>query len=292
MSELIRIPDVSKPAKVFIEKLADAIGGLARPWQIRRVARAEADAQLIRAEAEIETEGLRRRALERFVAEEAKRQENMESIASQAIPLLNPGADPSRMDDDWIASFFDSCRLVSDAQMQTLWAKLLAGEANSPGTCAKRTLSVLSTLDKMDADQFSALANLTWEFPEGELRVIVRKQSSNDIVHLGAAEMPFHALQNLDAAGLIRFDGINGFATSVGDGPVTVRYGSRTLRVTPTPLLGPGPLITVGNALLTRAGDDLLRVCDRQPREGVVESIVDWWRDNDVIAVSLVDDAS
>ena len=35
------------------------------------------------------------------------------------------------MEEDWIANFFDKCRIVSDSEMQSLWARVLAGEANA-----------------------------------------------------------------------------------------------------------------------------------------------------------------
>ncbi len=35
---LSNIGELSKPATVLIEKVSDAIGGIFRPWQIRRVA--------------------------------------------------------------------------------------------------------------------------------------------------------------------------------------------------------------------------------------------------------------
>ena len=55
------------------------------PWQIKRVAKAEAEASLIKAKAEIEITDLHRRAMHRFVEEEAKRQENMETITEKGI---------------------------------------------------------------------------------------------------------------------------------------------------------------------------------------------------------------
>jgi hypothetical protein len=43
---IVNIGDLTKPATVLIEMISDAIGGVARPWQILRVARAEAEAQV------------------------------------------------------------------------------------------------------------------------------------------------------------------------------------------------------------------------------------------------------
>ncbi len=50
---IINIGELSKPATILIEKVSDAVGGLLKPWQIRRVAKAEADAEKIKALAEI-----------------------------------------------------------------------------------------------------------------------------------------------------------------------------------------------------------------------------------------------
>ena len=156
---LMNFGEISKPATVLIEKISDAIGGIFRPYQIRRVAQAEAEADRIQAISQIEITELQRRATQRFFAEEAKKQANIESITEKAIPEVEPNADPSKVDDDWITHFFDSCRLVSDSDMQKLWASLLADEANVPGTHSKRTVTVLSSLDKSDALLFQKLCS-------------------------------------------------------------------------------------------------------------------------------------
>jgi hypothetical protein len=51
---LINLGELSKPATVLIEKIAEATGGVFRPFQIRRVAQAEADAEIIKTSAKIE----------------------------------------------------------------------------------------------------------------------------------------------------------------------------------------------------------------------------------------------
>ncbi len=38
-TSLVNIGELSKPATVLIEKISDAVGGIAKPWQIRRVQR-------------------------------------------------------------------------------------------------------------------------------------------------------------------------------------------------------------------------------------------------------------
>jgi hypothetical protein len=95
--------------------------------------------------------------MSRFVEEEATKQENMEEIIKKSIPHLNEKSDPNEMDDDWVTNFFDKSRIISDNEMQNLWAQVLAGEANSPGTYSKRTVNFLSSLDKKDAELFQIL---------------------------------------------------------------------------------------------------------------------------------------
>jgi len=156
-SSLVNLGDISKPATVLIEKISDAIGGYFKPYQIKRVAKAEAEAEIIKAQAQIEVTDLQRRALVRFVAEEARKQDNMEKITQKALPQLQESSNPRDVEDDWIANFFDKCRIVSDEEMQSLWAKVLSGEANSPGTYSKRTVNFLASLDKTDAQLFTSL---------------------------------------------------------------------------------------------------------------------------------------
>jgi len=84
---LVDLGKLSKPADTLIKKVSTAVGGIFKPWQIKRVAKAEAG--LIKAKSELEITDLHHRAMHRFVEEEeAKRQENMEAITEKALPQL------------------------------------------------------------------------------------------------------------------------------------------------------------------------------------------------------------
>jgi hypothetical protein len=159
---IVRLDGLSKPGTVLIEKISDAIGGIFKPYQIKRVAEAEAEANLIHAKANIEITELQERAFHRFLNEEVKKRENIESITSKAIPQLENNSTPQDVADDWIANFFDKCRIISDGEMQLLWAKVLAGEANTPGSYSKRTVNFLGSLDKQDAIIFTNLCRFSW----------------------------------------------------------------------------------------------------------------------------------
>src|SRR6266478_5107627 len=93
-SSLINLGELSKPATVLIEKISDAVGGVFKPYQIVRVAKAEAEAEQIHAAAQIQVTDLHRRAMYRFLEEEAKKQSNIEGITQKALPLLEEKSRP------------------------------------------------------------------------------------------------------------------------------------------------------------------------------------------------------
>ena len=166
---LIDLSELSKPAVVLVEKISEGIGGIAAPWQIERVAKAKIEAAhsaaeiaRIEAHSEIEVADLRQRAEQRRIEEDTRHQKNMEDITAKAIPHLNEDAKPDAMEDDWVTNFFDKSRIVSDSEMQSLWSRVLAGEANVPGTYSKRTVNLLSDLDKSDAELFTKLCGFGW----------------------------------------------------------------------------------------------------------------------------------
>ena len=154
---MIIIPLDGKAATALIAKVSDAMGGILQPWQIKRVARAEAEAEItrakgsatadiIRAESEARTQEIKRRAMARLDWEEVQQQANMESIIQKSLLEVSEEATPENIEQDWLTYFLKHCRLISNDKMQNFWAKILAGEANSPGAFSKRTIMVVSTL--------------------------------------------------------------------------------------------------------------------------------------------------
>jgi hypothetical protein len=269
---ILNIGELSKPATILIEKISDAIGGLYRPRQIRRIARAEADAEKIKALAEIETTELQRRALQRFLSEEAIKQDNMESITTKAIPLLEEGAAPKDVDNDWIAAFFDKCRLVSDNEMQDLWAALLAGEANNPNTHSKRTLSLLASLDNKDAVLLETLCRFAWLTGGGITPIVLNPE---DPLYNGLG-ITFQALAHLDSLGILRFDNLTGFLIK-GNKKKSFAYYGET-RVDIEFKEQNNNTLPIGKVLLTNVGKELALLCTHEPVAEYLDHIADYWR--------------
>ena len=221
-NSLINLGNLAEPAKVLIEKVSDAVGGAFKPWQIERVAKAEAKAEIIKANTKIEISELQQRALNRFLVEEASKQENIESITKKAIPQLAEHANPSGIEKDWLVDFFDKSRIVSDEEMQNLWSAILAGEANRPGTYSKRTLHLMASLDKKDAVLFTKLCGFVWMIGTPTPLIF---DSQNEIYTNNGIN--FSSLKHLDAIGLISFESLSGYVRKGFGKNIAVTYGSK-----------------------------------------------------------------
>ena len=267
---LVNLGQLSQPADTLIKKVSSAVGGIFEPWQIKRVAKAEAEASLIKAKAEIEITDLHRRAMHRFVEEEANRQENMEAITEKAIPQLEDGSDPSKMEDDWVTNFFDKSRTVSDNEMQDLWASVLAGEANSPGSYSRRTVNFLGDLDKRDAELFSALCSFGW-FVGAFTPLIFDTQASI----YNEKGLNFNTVSHLDSIGLIQFNNLSGFSRTGLLKNFMVAYCGEPLNLT----MGKGEdnKLSIGKVFLTQVGIELARVCQAPRVEGFVDYVKEKW---------------
>ncbi len=270
-TSIVNLGKLSKPADTLIKKVSGAIGDVFEPWQIKRVAKAEAEANLIKANSEIEITDLHNRAMHRFVEEEANRQENMEQITKKALPQLEDDSDPSKMDDDWVTNFFDKSRIVSDTEMQDLWASVLAGESNSPGTYSKRTVNFLGDLDKKEAELFVALCRFGWIF--GKFTPLIFDSQAPIYNDKG---INFSTLSHLDSIGLIQFSDLSGFNRQALPKTFAVSYYGQSL-----PLVMENEKdnkLATGKVLLTQVGHELASVCQAEGVDGFVDYVKEQWK--------------
>lgn len=124
----------SEPAGKLIEALRAATGVLYAPTHLRRMARAESDASVIKAETDLKIKALEKRAARRVQAQEVRRQENIEAVVDGATKELPANVTAQRLDEDWTAEFFNNCQDVSDSKMQLLWSRILAGNLRRQGS--------------------------------------------------------------------------------------------------------------------------------------------------------------
>ena len=146
----------------------------------------------------------------------------MEAVTAKAVPLLTNESNPDSVEDDWLVNFIDKSRIVSDDEMQDLWWRVLAGEANTPGSYLRRTVNLLSDLEKADATLFKRFCGFAWEV--GDLNPLVF-ESRNEIHNRHGVN--FRSLEHLDSIGLIQFGKMIGITAVAPQRYSAIYYGRR-----------------------------------------------------------------
>ena len=102
-----------------------------------------------------------------------KRQNNIKSVLHKAAIQLGDKKVPDHEPDhDWTSDFFNHIQDVSDEEMQILWGKVLAGEVERKGGTSRRTLRVLSLLDKEICELFRRFCSMCFfviQYPDGKI---------------------------------------------------------------------------------------------------------------------------
>lgn len=98
----------------------------------------------------------------RLQYQQAKKEQNIESVIGKAVLELGDKTTNSteEVDEDWYTRFFETVEDISDEQVQSLWARILAGEVLKPRTYTYRLLSVLRNISKNELDIILKIAPL------------------------------------------------------------------------------------------------------------------------------------
>jgi hypothetical protein len=274
------LPVLAEVGKLLIEKVASAAGVLYEPVHIKRIAMAEAMANEVKAVSDIRITDLQRRAANTFVNELILNQYNKESVTTQALPELKETARPQDIENDWMINFFDKVRLISDEQMQKLWAKLLAGEANAPGNYSKRTINLLSSLDKSDAELFTQFNKFVWFIDDSFIPLIYDNQ--HEIYTKN--KITFNDLMHLDSLGLITFSqSMGGYSSvQVPKSLNTHYYGTQINIEFPDEV----NQMAISYALFTQSGQELALLCNNEPIPEFLDYVLTVWRDQNLITSS------
>lgn len=271
---------ITQPATALVEKIASAVGILYEPRRITALAKAEAQADKIKAIAKIEITEIEQRALRRLITEEAKKQENIEKITQVALNNLNADAKPERIHDDWVSYFFDRAKLTSDQEMQTLWAKILAGEASRAGTFCRRTLDAVALLEKEDAQLFTNLCAFGVINSETIYPIIY----NYDAKIYKDAGFNFSSFIHLMDIGLIQFDTLSAFAVFNRPEFVEFNYFEEKYLLKPNANL---ENIAISNAIFSRTGLELFAICSAKKNDKFLSYLKDRYKSENIELIQL-----
>ncbi len=162
---------LGRPATALIENISKGLGRIYLPRAIREEGKARAEVDMYMADAEayrverlasaeiakkriLETErdGLLHRAGLRVREKETTRQYNLEQTVSTALALVereDPEATVEDISQDWIERYLDYIEVVSDPDIQMIWARILARKVSD----RKRSVSLM-TLDSLRLIEF------------------------------------------------------------------------------------------------------------------------------------------
>ena len=228
---------------------------------------------------------------QRIQFQEEKRQGNIGTVIRRAASELeDKHVEDHEPNHDWTARFFSDIQDVSTKEAQLLYAKVLAGEVEKPGSTSMRTLSILRNLDRPTAMLFKVLCSACIALFTGEDQLVDARvlalggdADQNAFRKFGLA---FDNLNILNEHGLIisdyksRYDirtCINTFGTNEKQEKLIVRipfkFEGRYWVLEPTTPWKTGVEYRVSGVALTKAGRELLRVVECQPVHGYSQEL-------------------
>jgi Protein of unknown function (DUF2806) len=166
--------------------------------------------------------------------------------------------------------------------MQSLWSRVLAGEAKAPGSYSKRTVNFLSSLDNNDAHLFTSLCTFGWII--GGLVPLIYDVQTAIYNRRG---INFGSLQHLDTIGLIQFDSLAGYRRmGLPKKFPVIYYGEPTVIELSKDSENE---MNLGHVLFTKIGQELAPICGSQPDAEFQEYVLNTWKQMGYIKEEKID---
>lgn len=149
------------------------------------------------------------RVRQRVRLREQRWKNNSENIIAKAIEFARASeASDEPVDTDWVADFFDIAQDCSNEKMQYLWAKLLAGEVENPGSFSRRTMQRIKVMTQYEALIFEYISKCLWLFKDeyngDEMVVILDDHHYADHYFDETFEFDGSDINNLENLGLLK----------------------------------------------------------------------------------------
>jgi hypothetical protein len=275
-NEVARMEEIGTSIEV-VSKTTTLAGKLLGPWITRRQANADAEATI--------QEALARRVSE-YIDEFPSHPDVMDLLATcggrvgiinltrilqSAHSQLTDEARPELVGDDWFANFREKARTCSDEDFAKLWASLLAGEVNKPGSYSQKTVNILADIDVQTANMFASLCKYALTTETGILLVVPKEVIGSKVSD--------YTLSKLKGLGLVDFVGGHDLqlSTSISllgydGGLLEVKNDAESRRV----------MVNTGSVHLTPFGKELAGLClPVGDQEDSVSDIVAFWESKD-----------
>ena len=276
--------------------------GQAQTMQIIAHAQADARATLVSPDATVQGQLEFGAAVnQRIQFQEEKRQSNIVAVIGQAAQELGDReVQDHEVDHDWTARFFNDVQDVSSEEMQQLWAKILAGEVEKPGSTSIKTLDILKNLDKSNAILFRNLSSICVSIrPDGNKFIDARVPSlgsnagTNSLREYG---LDFGNLNVLNEHGLIISDYNSWYDMRVSIGLTLPQAGllyipfhfqGKYWILIPTNQRDLNSEFRLSGVALTKSGQELSRIVDLESANRYSQDLKKYFDDNSLNMVQV-----
>ena len=270
---LITINVNGKPLEKLIDVVSKGIGTLYNPRKIRKEADAQAYAMKVleKAQAEAASESMMieadtfERIGQRMVAQEIRRQNNIDSIVeSAAVDLRDKNVSDEPVSEDWATRFFGIVQDVSNEEMKALWAKILAKEIERPASYSVRTLDVLRNISYEEARLFTKMSEFV--FLQDEYCFVYKDENALKRKNLG-----YWAIAKLKEAGLLQVGEMTAKTFTSSKSGISMHNfvcGNRFFSLTLQPNTGE---IVLPIYLLSQAGYELCELTEHKDNEDYIK---------------------
>ena len=206
--------------------------------------------------------------------------ENIVRILLNASPQLIEGARPDLISDDWAANFKDKARTCSDPDMTELWAQLLAGEANKPGSYSRKAVNTLDDMGKADAELFSNLCRFQLMLGAAGQRLPIIVRGLTDMY--GRWGITSESLGVLRELGLVSYfgDAMDGVSLGLVAKGRVFGHSEGILYFTRRDGTDDPPEVDTGSVQFTRTGVEISNLClPLCNPPGFVDALVGEWEE-------------
>jgi hypothetical protein len=246
-----QLPAIPMPQTV--KNLDKAVGKILLAAGENAEARIKSNTGKTKAKGKIEVEGMYR------TEEEKRKLENRAAAVKVAIDEINESSPEasyqdakSEIEDDWLNLFSRLAEDKSSEELQSLFGKILAGEIKRPGSFSLRTIQLLGTLSKKDAETVSDCFSFV-------LNGLILPFRSSEVLEPSLAVRLF--MENLGLAG--HPNKIGGFAAKINvqpNGPTYIAASKSGVLIQNK--TDKTPLIQIPGQIISETARELLKIAN------------------------------
>lgn len=247
ISDIVGIGEVGCKA---LDKVASVCSWLAEPYQIKRIAKAEAAAALIKAKADEDI-------LDYSMVRSMVREDSIKKAILKAVTNLQYDEVSSQpLDPNWFIRWSDITGGFTTDQAINLWSKVLASEIKESDSISFRTMETLKNMSSKEGEAFANITNLVLK-SESDMFILNFKGEADDIFN-------YNDLFLSEEAGLLMLNtdiGTNYKNVNTPDTKIIIRYQNKTIEIDfPDGVDN----ITMPIFVLTTAGKELYPIANRK----------------------------